>query len=169
MTRHCALLALLIVCVYTELARGKLYDACTVPALVLGFGLSSILDAFEPGNANLLGSAAGCAVSGGALLIMWLLGGIGARDARFMAAVGALGADRRFAVAALFYVAVVGAIWAVAVLIWRGRFLRGLKDSLRLVGRWRSKRREPSALTIPYGMAIAIGSLWAWLEFFALG
>ena len=54
----------------------------------------------------------------------------------------------------------------VGLLIWRGRLRQGLKDSFRAMVSFRKVPREqisPDA-TMPYGLAIGIGTIWAWLE-----
>ena len=35
-SRHAALLAMLVACVYTDLAKGKILNAVTLPALLIG-------------------------------------------------------------------------------------------------------------------------------------
>ena len=87
-----------------------------------------------------------------------------------MAAVGALGARWEFVLLAMMYTALVGAAVAVGTLIWHGRLLKGLRDSARTLftlGRRENDEGE-KPLTVPYGLAIGVGTLWAWMEMFAL-
>ena len=81
LAKHCILFALLIACVYTDLARGKIYNWCTVPGIVVALGLNLLIGGLWRGGltgAN-LGSAA-IAVAVVALIFAWpyLKGGIAA-------------------------------------------------------------------------------------------
>jgi len=165
LVRQIVLLALAIVCVYTDLSRNKIYNAVTLPALATGLILAILLDGAMAGHPHLIGSAIGILLGGGLLFLVHLAGGLGAGDVKLMAAVGALGGTWQFVVLALMYTALVGAAIAAGVLIWRGRFWRGLKDSARTLFTFRrSSRNDTPTITIPYGVAIGIGVLWAWLE-----
>lgn len=176
LTRHISLLALAIVCVYTDLAHGKLYNAVTLPAVVFGLALAFWMDAGRPGHVFLKDALLAVGLGGGLLLGLYLLGGLGAGDVKFMAAVGALAPlgkfgsyGWRFMVVTLMYTALVGAAIAVGILIWQGRVLEGLKKSARAMFTFRVKNKERvPVLKVPYGIAIGIGTLWAWLEAFVL-
>ena len=183
LARHVCLLALAVTCVYTDLARGKLYNVVTLGGLAIGLALAYLLDVAAP-HANfhlplttyLVRAGLGAALGGGVLFLLYLAGGFDAGDVKMMAAVGALGtptvarsgsaATFDFIMWTLFYTALAGAVLGVGLLIWRGRLRQGLKDSLRAMVSFRKVRREeisPDAI-MPYGLAIAIGTLWAWME-----
>ena len=165
LARHVCLLALAVVCVYTDLARGRLYNVVTIGGLLVGLAIAYLLDAASPGYVNLRGALLAAALGGGVFFALYLTGGMGAGDVKLMAAVGALGATWRFAVLALVYTALVGAVIALGVLIWKGRVLQGLKDSARTLFTFRGGKRDGKAPThIPYGVAIGIGTIWAWME-----
>ena len=175
-TRHIFLLLLAVVCVYTDLARNKIYNGVTIPALALGLALAYFLDARVSGIPNLKAALLAALAGGGLLFVIYLIGGLGAGDVKLMAAVGALspsmgalGTNWQFVLLALMYTALTGAAIAIGVLIWRGQLLKGLKDSARTLVTFRAKRCEgEKTLTIPYGLAIGIGTIWAWFETFAL-
>ena len=172
LTRHVGLLALAVLCVYTDLARGKLYNWITYGGLALGLSTAYILDAYNPGYHHITAAALAAAVGGGILFLIYLTGGLGAGDVKFMAAVGALSPYIRdrigslgFMMVALMYAALVGAGIALAVLIWKRRLLQGLRDSLRTLFTFRAPKSDSAiSLTIPYGVAIGIGVMWAWAE-----
>lgn len=174
MTRHVLLLGTAVACCYTDMAKGKLYNGVTLTALVLGLAVSVAADLHVGGYRNIVASALACGVGGGLLLLVYLFGGLGGGDVKTMAAVGALSASWRLTLIATFYAAVVGAIWAVGLLIWEGRLLAGLKRSGRLLvtfGRRRGPKgsdpaEAPAPTTIPYGVAIALGTIAAWFEFY---
>jgi Flp pilus assembly protein protease CpaA len=183
LARHICLLALAVTCAYTDLARGKLYNAATLGGLAVGLALAYLLDAAAPHadfhhplTTYLVRAALGAALGGGVLFLLYLAGGFDAGDVKLMAAVGALGTPTftrsgpantfDFILWALFYTALAGAAIAIGLLIWRGRLRQGLKESVRALVSFRKVRREeiPPDATMPYGLAIAIGVIWAWLE-----
>lgn len=180
LARHVCLLALAVTCAYTDLARGKLYNVVTLGGLTVGLVLAYFLDAASPHTdfhrTYLVRAALGAALGGGVLFLLYLAGGFDAGDVKMMAAVGALGTPTvtrsvsagtfDFILWALFYTALVGALIGVGLLIWRGRLRQGLKDSLRAMVSFRKARREAvtAGAMMPYGVAIGIGAIWAWLE-----
>ena len=175
LTRHILLLALSVVCVYTDLARGKLYNAVTIPCIVLGLALAFWMDARVPGFPFLKRALLAVALGGGVLLVLYLVGALGAGDVKFMAAIGALaplgpiGTGWRFVALALMYTALVGAAIAIGILIWQGRLLQGLKESARTFFTLRPKHKEGTPATkVPYGIAIGVGTLWAWTAMYVL-
>jgi prepilin peptidase CpaA len=167
LARHALLLATAIACAYTDVARGRIYNAVTLPALFLGFALSIIWDGLAVGSPNLKGSALALVAGGGLFGLVYLMRGMGAGDVKLMAAIGAICAEWRFALLAAFYSALVGAVIGAGYLVWRGRLGGGLKRSLRLLV---SFGRKPGTTgltleeTFPYGLAIAAGTMWAWVE-----
>ncbi len=167
--REIVLLALLVVCAFTDLAYGKVYNWATFPAIVLGLMLGYILGGVnEPGSRfTLAGSAYGILLAGGIFGVMFLLGAFGAGDLKLAVAIGAL-KGWRFTLAAIAYSALVGGLLALGVLIWKGQLRRGLKDTLVAVvrpGKLKERGEDsPARLTVPYGFALSVGTLWAWLR-----
>ncbi len=180
--RHCLLFALLIVCVYTDLARGKIYNWCTLGAMFAGLLVNYVLGGLLDGGwlgVNLGNSALGLMVAAVVFAWPYLRGGIAGGDVKLMLAVGAIGGLHNFFVVyALLYSALIGALMAVVVLIWRGRLREGLKGAVRFTlstgrasGGEPARHRDPqqadreaspSGVTVPYGFAISIGSVVAW-------
>ncbi len=165
LARHGCLLATSVVCVYTDLARGKLYNGVLLAAAVAGLAFAALLDAGAPGLPNVRAALLSALAGAGVLLALYLAGGMGAGDVKMMAAVGLLAASWRFTLLALMYAALVGAGIGLGILIWQGRLRQGLKDSLRTLVTLKAKK-DPArpATTIPYGVAIGIGVVWAWME-----
>ena len=159
-----AFFLLLVVCGYTDLAKGKVYDWATYPAIGLGLGLAYALGGFGWGmgwlngssllNA-LLGGLIGAAVPGAFALAGWVGGG----DVKLAAAVGSM-MGPWFLILALLYGSLVGAIFGAAVLLRHHRLREGLKRGLRMalfLERAREKVGDEKALTVPYGLAMVIG------------
>jgi Flp pilus assembly protein protease CpaA len=183
LARHVCLLALAVICAYTDLARGKLYNVVTLGGLAIGLALAYFLDAAAPHadfhlplTTYLVRAALGAALGGGVLFLLYLAGGFDAGDVKMMAAVGALGTPTvtrgapagtfDFILWTLVYTALVGAVIGVGLLIWHGRLKEGLKGSFRAMFSFRKTPRESlsAGATMPYGLAIAVGTIWAWME-----
>ena len=169
--RQCALLAMLVLCAYTDLAKGKLYNVVTLTGLFLGLALSFALDGARSGNSQITRSLIAMAIGGGIMFVIYLFGGFAAGDVKLMAAVGALSASPPFTMWALVYTAIVGFALAIGLLIWKGRTLETLRRSFRLLVTFRRgalKAEEKEELFLPYGFAISIGTFWAWFTLVAL-
>jgi prepilin peptidase CpaA len=156
-----AIAALLALAAGWDLATARIPNWLTLGAAAAALAWH----AAAGGGAGLLASAAGWGLGVGLLLLPWLLGGMGAGDAKLMGAVGAcLGLKGCFV--AFLGTALVGAAAAVALLAWRGL----LGPSL---GRWKRMGalaalgqpgyEPPSgaerAPRLRYGAAIAVGTL----------
>jgi prepilin peptidase CpaA len=169
MARYCAMLALVIASAYTDIAKGKIYNFLTFGGIILGFVISGIQQ--SPTRDALMASLLGGLVGGGPLLLMYFMRGMNAGDVKLMTAVGVLSASLPFTVKALFLAALVGFVIAVAILIWKQQLRAGLAESARLFLRFGRRKPAPAneaanpeaakPLTMPYGVAIAIGTVWA--------
>ncbi|MFP4176699.1 MAG: A24 family peptidase [Planctomycetota bacterium] len=173
--RHILLFLLLVITVYTDLARGKIYNWATLPAIGLGVGVNFVLGGVFDGGmtgANLTSSLLAMALV--ALLFGWPYwrGGIAAGDVKFMLAVGALGGlHRLFTPYALLYSSLIGALMAVLVFIWRGELISGVGRAIRftfsarrvdMMEKDNEAGEDHKLITIPYGCAIATGTIIAW-------
>jgi prepilin peptidase CpaA len=165
-----------IVAGFTDLAYGKVYNWCTLPALAAGLLLAywtgGVNDVAEDPQKtfNLVQSGYGLLLAGGIFGVFFALGAFGAGDLKLAAAIGALN-GWRFALVAIVYSSLVGGVLALGVLIWKGQVGRGLVDAAKMALRpWKSKKTvgpdSPARLTVPYGFAISVGTLWAWFFFY---
>lgn len=152
--------ALMTVCAYTDIAGNKVYNRATLPALAAGLAIWFI--PFGPGRPFLY-SLAAMALGGGIFFLFFLFKAVGGGDVKLMAAVGAL-MGLHFAVNALVVIALVGAVMALAAMLWRGRLREGLGNSAKMLLAFRRSRPTDGQkpLTIPYGVAIAVGSIITW-------
>ena len=191
LVQHCSLLALLIVAAYTDLSRGKVYNWCTYPAIVLGLGLGHILDAYGRGHPHLLNSLVGFAIAVVVFGPPYALRQISAGDLKLIAAVGAIAGAKLggqwFIMFAVAYSVVVAGAIGLGVLIWRGMLWEGLKASALFAvspKRWRRGGGRPEGveageadtaadsileLTLPYGFAVAAGTMLARFNFLRWG
>lgn len=163
LSRHGLLFLLLVVCAYFDLARNRVPNWCTIPAMIAGVVLAYWLDALAEGSPHLFDACVGLVVGAGVFLIPFLLGGMGGGDVKLMGAVGALGGFT-LTVWAIFYAALVGAAMAIGVLIWHGRLWMGLKRGFQALWPRRAGAEDDvlKELSIPYGFAVAAGVMWAW-------
>jgi prepilin peptidase CpaA len=159
-----ALVTLLAAAVFKDLRERRIPNAVTVPGLVVGLLLAGLVEAGFPGTA-LGGAVVAFAVS----LPFVALGGLGAGDAKLLTAVGAyVGIGGLLSV--LLYGALAGGLLALGNAVRRGAILGVILNTkdlfLYLITFGRRGERialdSPGAATIPYGLAIAAGTLLAW-------
>ncbi|HZT31096.1 MAG TPA: A24 family peptidase [Bryobacteraceae bacterium] len=137
----------------------------TVSGLLLGLALNTFLF----GTSGLGHAALGFALAFVAYLLLHLLHAMGAGDVKLMAAVGGIvGPGAWFRIFALS--AVLGGLFALALLIWRRSLRRTLWNVLFILNEMRHLRapyltredldvQHPQALTLPHGAVVALGSL----------
>ncbi len=162
-----ALLALLtLVAVYTDVSSGRIYNKLTLPCMAAGVALGLI----NNGVAGMLGSIAGAALVMALFLALGTKSGIGGGDIKMMMAVGAL-MGVRFAVWAMLFTAVAGAVMAIAVMASHGSLTSTLRKMMtglysRLTFRGPVEISGVSrGLKFRYSPAIAVGSFLAlWLQ-----
>ncbi len=158
------LLILVIAAAYTDVSRDKIYNWMVIPSLILGPLFALNLGGVNQGDFNLVNSLVGMCLGGLLLGIFFLLGQMGGGDVKLMAAIGGL-VGFPFIIRVLFYSSLAGAIIGLAVIAWhRQRLLvvmRNIMGFLRLKSVVPADAK-PEALTIPFGLAIAIGTMWAY-------
>ncbi|MBT8395703.1 MAG: prepilin peptidase [Gemmatimonadetes bacterium] len=166
-----ALSIILIAAVVTDIRERRIPNKITVPGLLIGLAIAAAMRGGFPVGA-LLGALLALMVSAP----LFALGGIGAGDAKLLTAVGAfVGPGGLFSV--FLYGALAGGVLAIVTTAWRGalgsvfRNLKNLLLYLITLGRYGERLRvdSPGALTVPYGLAIAIGALVTWFFPFSLG
>jgi prepilin peptidase CpaA len=143
----------------TDLLYQKIFNWLTLPALLLGFALQTIGyglgDLFGQGLLAALFGAAFCAVVFG-IFHFWGKG-FGAGDVKLLAAIGAL-AGFSHALTCAMCTAIIGALLAFL------RILFGPNVSAAFRGLFRVRQTPDSPrATVPYGLAIALGVIWATL------
>ena len=87
------------------------------------------------------------------------MGWLGGGDFKLVMAVATLMAGHQL-FEVLFCISLVGAAMSVLTLIWKGSILKGLAGVFKLIYRPRSASiNDQSEMTIPYGVAICIGTI----------
>jgi prepilin peptidase CpaA len=170
-TRLCVLSVLLVIVVYTDLSRGKVYNWCTLGGLALAIGLAVLYWKIGPGGERsydhiscLWGILTGFTI----MFIFYMLGGIKFADVKLMTAVGAL-LGYPMILLALVMTAMAGAITAFAILIWKGRLRTGFQRAGKMLLTWKApampesleEQEKQGFIMMPYGFAIAVGTLAA--------
>lgn len=153
----------LVIAVYFEMKYSRIPNWLTLSAMCAG-----VLCGYVPGGPSLGSSVLGLAIGFGFLFIFYVFGGIGGGDVKLMGAIGAL-LGHTLIGTVIFYTAVIGGFMAIVALIWRGRSraseAKPVAVPVGIVADSPPAVPAVSAgvLTIPYGLAIAGGSLLALL------
>ena len=154
--------AVLAVAAITDLRSRRIPNWLTLPAIPVGVTAQAI---FGDGIwAGLAGFGAALA----AFFVLFAVGAMGAGDVKLFAAVGAFVGIRHLLVVFVM-IGLAGGIAAVFVAMRAGALERTLRNTgaimgSLLTGRWRELRErsdmnQPGALRLPYGAAIAAGTL----------
>lgn len=155
-----ALGAMLTIAVYMELREGRIPNWVCLTGVAVG-----LLIGFLPGGITLRSSLLGLLIGFGFLFLFYMFGGVGGGDVKLMGAAGALlGTD--LVQPALFFMALTGAAMALVALVWSRNFRAGLELAARRLILWRKKVvtspvTDAVPVTVPYGVAIAVGCLAA--------
>jgi prepilin peptidase CpaA len=159
------LLLVVAACGITDVWKQKIYNLVTYPSIVSGL----LLGFLEGGKTGLTEHAKGFLVGFILMLIVHILGGMGAGDVKLMGAIGSLG-GYPFIINALFFSVMVGGIISLAVVIWQKKLLISLKNVLLalvtpMIPGMKTIPLDPANSTsIPFGFAICLGTLWAMIE-----
>jgi prepilin peptidase CpaA len=156
-----ALLATVLIAVYTDCRWQRIFNWLTLPAILLGWGLHAWIDGWWGLGDSLLGFLAGFGVA----LVVYLLKGIKGGDVKLIAAIGSLG-GLVFLGGALLGTALCGGlvslIWALShgtlgkTIVQVGQAIRvALVPGLQLTRPLHQSYSPP----LPYGVAITAGTL----------
>jgi len=157
------LLALLAASAVTDIRCRLIYDALTFPAMIAG-----IVFSLSGGPESLAWSVSGLAVGLLVLYPFYRIGGMGLGDLKLMGAVGSLG-GLPLLVSASVDTALAGGIMAMILMARQGQasvILRRSPQVIRALFSRGGKVRFPASSsqgTIPYGVAICLGTIFAWL------
>ncbi len=148
-----------VIAVVTDVRSRSIPDLLTYPAMVLCLAVRLWFEGVGELTSGLLSGLAGLCAT-----VVWfgafalLKKGMGWGDVKLAGVMGAaLGMP--LTLAALVFVSVVGAFQAIVSLIWAG----ALSDTVRgvLARKVDGQSANPTKRHIPYGVAIALGSVWA--------
>jgi prepilin peptidase CpaA len=166
-----ALVLLLAVAVVTDIRYGRIFNAVTYPAVVLGLIGHTVAGGWAGCDVagghwfGLVGSLVGLAVGLLPLLVANLAGGIGGGDAKIMGAIGCL-AGWRFAMDTLLFGLMAAVVMAVIVMLRRRILLQTLIRLARFFYLIFTPSRPadpstPQSPKIAFGVALCIGAVAA--------
>ena len=147
-----------------DVRAGRIPNWFTYSSLIAGLLLRATLSRWSGLRTGLLGMLVG----GGIFFILMLLGGMGGGDVKLMAAVSAwAGLSDTFVI--LIATAIAGGILALIYVLFRKQMWRTIRNTFELLRHHVTKGLKPhpelnihgrDAVRIPYGLAIAIGTLY---------
>ena len=153
----------LLISVVTDVLRRRILDVVTVPAIVAALVLRFASEGPGTFTEGFLSGALGALALGGIFGVMAWRGRMGWGDAKLAASVGAC-AGLETSLAAAVFISLTGAVQALVALLWHGALFETLGAALRRrAARWNlqpAPGHEPARRHIPYGVAIALGTLW---------
>ena len=159
----CAL-ALTLGAAVIDVQQQRIPNWLTYPGIVTGIFLRSIFFGWK----GLLAALAGCVFAGGVMFLFYLLRAMGAGDVKLLAAVGSL-VGPQHAVEVLLATAVAGGLLALLVAFFKRQLIQTLRNVASVISFhfWSGLRshpdlnlENPAAARMPYGLAIAVGTLY---------
>jgi prepilin peptidase CpaA len=161
MLLNLVLILVLTICFITDVTSQRIYNKVIFPAILVTLIIHLAYSGLEGLKFSLLGFAAGLAI----LIIPYYLGGIGAGDVKLLAAIGAIKGSM-FVFNTAIYMAVIGGIMALLIIITHKEFFRFIKEFKNwllsfFLGINYSFKTSSSVLLqkYPYGVAIVGGAL----------
>ena len=157
------ILVMLTAAMYDVRTR-RIPNRLTVGAMLAGLALGAF-----SGWGGIVASVEGIGLAFVISVPLLLLGGLGGGDAKLLMAAGAFLGPGRF-LAALLPIALAGGALALWTAFSTGQLAGALQRTggtlanLATLGRAGSRREigQSGGLTIPYGVAIALGCIWGW-------
>jgi len=163
------LAGVLVVAVIQDLRFQRIPNLLTYPSMALALTYQSITHGLN----GALFSAGGLALGIAMLIVPYLMGGMGAGDAKLMGAVGAVVGAKGVFVTFLF-TAIAGGVYALIVLLMNRQYSRGFigrhattAKTLMFTGQFISipDKAEKKKPKLCYGVAIALGTfIYMFLE-----
>ncbi len=157
------LIALVSACAITDVRRGKIFNAVTYPAIVIGLAM-----AIGGWGSSVQSATLGFLVGGVSLYVFFAFGWMGGGDVKLMAAVGAI-RGYPFILNAMFYSIFLAGTGAALILIWRGQTSAVFGDLVAVIRRVFGLSAmpldsiPPRGGSFPFGAAIAVGTVTALL------
>ena len=158
------LLSVLMVAVITDLRSRRIPNWLTFPAMIAGVGYNVITAGF----AGLVFGFGGLILGMGLLIILYVLGGMGAGDVKLMGAVGSI-IGPQMVIWATVYTALAGGIYAVGLLLFHPQLKArrtAIAQELKKIILFRNfnYNKPVQTQTVPklcYAVAIASGAILA--------
>lgn len=159
-----AIVAVMAVAAFSDARDRRIPNLISVTGIVIALALRAL-----PGDPTLMAGLLGAGVGFLLGFPLFATGGFGGGDAKLLITAGAFLGPKPFALA-LLLIAVFGGVLALWVMLRRRVALPALFstwDAIKFIatlgrsGEWPTMD-QPAAITVPYGIAIALGSVAAW-------
>src|ERR1017187_993733 len=160
-------LAVAVAAAVIDVQQRRIPNWLTYSAIVMGL----LLRAYYFGWKGLLAAVSGCLLAGGIVLVFYAVRAMGAGDLKLLAAIGSLVAPH-YAVIILLASAIAGGVLAIIYAAYRGRMRVTFSNvgSVVKFEAWGGLQAHPElnldnpdTLRLPYGLAIAAGTLYAFV------
>ncbi len=148
-----------------DLRQHRIPNWLTYPGIILGFVFRGAVLGWK----GLATALVGCLLAGGVMFLFFMVRAMGAGDVKIMAAIGAF-VGPGSAAEVLLATAICGGVLAIGYALYRKRMISTLKNlaSVLRFHAWAGVQAHPevnldnpAALRMPYGLAIALGTLYA--------
>jgi len=160
-------LALAITAAIFDVQQHRIPNRLTYTGIVLGVVLRGLLFGWK----GLASAGEGLLIAGGIMFLFYAVRAMGAGDVKLMAAIGSL-VGPGHAVVVLLATAIFGGVMGIFYAVYRHRMGETIKNLGSVL--WFHARSglqthpdlnldNPAALRMPYGLAIATGTLYAFL------
>jgi len=160
--RELVLFVLLAGALYGDLRHGRIPNHLTFSAALLGLGIAFGLEGILAPQGGLLEHALAMVVPVGIFGIPYMLGWFGAGDVKLLVAIGAL-KGFSFVLAAMLFTGLAGGILAFGCLAVRAFGTAPVQARAALSEPAGAYRPSTWTAHLPYGAAIVMGTLVAWL------
>lgn len=166
-TRVVLLFATLAVAATTDTLHRKVSNYLTYSAtalgLTLGFGMGGLGFDLPITAHTFLGHLAAAGIGFGIFFVAWWAKGVKGGEVKLAAALGALGGCP-FVVSAIFWSTLVGFVMAIWVLVFKGDLGKTLRRAVWYALSLKPPPDDdPAATQIPYAVAMAFGTMWAFI------
>lgn len=142
---------------YGEVKNRRIPNWLTGAGMLLGLG-AAFIEGWLPGLWN---SFLGLVIAGGVLLPFCLMGVVGGGDMKLMAATGAI-VGYPLVLRVMTDTCMAGGLLAVGIMAWNGILLTTFANAFRILfGMPRPAKGLRKPPMVPYGIAIAVGTLYA--------
>lgn len=146
---------------YYDVYYRRIPNWAVMGALVSGL----VIQTSQGGLKGLILAVAGCVFAFALMFVIYLFGGMGAGDVKLFAAIGALiGAG--LVLPTFVAVVITGGVLALVMTLWKGTTRETIYRVWAMFARWlpggwvwRGTEKAAARHTVPYGVAITLGSL----------
>lgn len=158
------LIIVLLICLITDIKSRKIYNNVLLPSLIAALLLNTLFFSFN----GLIDSILGLLLGFGILLIPYLMGGMGAGDVKLLSVIGAFKGPI-FVFTTAVYMALVGGLIGIIIIIVRSSFIKKLKNwrlafsSMKYGLSIFVPSKDTMKKTFPYGVAIVAGAFLSFL------